>query len=173
MHIYRTHCKGRSRVDRKNSVILVSERTDLAYRIEKTGSGFVVCCMNEGDLGMLGESFFDCVKVGRAVKRKAKVNVIQAVMLANFNGAGAVCAVIYDENLAAFRKQGIYANVYVDCARTAEEHRCVFVGICVNDLQKVGSHFCHHGSKFFFARTNIGNELRRLYGIGCCGGTGV
>ena len=62
------------------------------------------------------QCLFDEGQIRLLIYRELKIDMGKPLVFADLNCSRAVCAVIYDEHLAAFRKQRIDADIDIDRA---------------------------------------------------------
>ena len=86
----------------------------------RIGSGFVVRYVDYGNVCILFDGASVKLHIDGFVYRHLKVYVRQMVISAHFSRAGGICAVVENQSLFPFRKQGIQVYVNVDCSRAAE-----------------------------------------------------
>ncbi len=162
------HAQRRRGVSNHYRAVIVGNSAYLSDRIENPGSGFVVRYVDYGNVCILFDGASVKLHIDGFVYRHLKVYVRQMVISAHFSRAGGICAVVENQSLFPFRKQGIQAYVNVDCSRAAEKHGSVFVRVGMCHSQEIASDSCHKVGKFTFTRTNVRNHLCHLHRI--CGG---
>ena len=112
----RAHCIGAGCINGKDCAVLVSQSTDLTDGIKDTCSSLIVSRVNELNVRVVLECFLNNSQIRTLVYGELQIYMRKSVELADLNSSGAVSAVVYYEDLTAFRKQGIYADIDIDCA---------------------------------------------------------
>ena len=94
----------------------MSKSADLSYRIQDTRTRLIMSRVNELDVRIILQCLLDLRKIRLTVNRELQIDMGKSVVFADLNGSRAVSTVIYDKDLAAFRKQRIDADIDIDRA---------------------------------------------------------
>lgn len=132
LDVDRPHGKRRRRVHGEGGAVLMGEGADFSDGIEKPRARFVVRCVHKLHVGVRFERFLHLREIRLLRGRKREIDDGHAVVAADFHGTRAVGAVVDDQDLAAFRQEGIEAHVDVERSGAAEKNGRVLFGIGVD-----------------------------------------
>ena len=166
----RDHCIGGDRVHDHDRAVRMGEGADLAHGVQDARTRLLMCRVDGSNVGMLVERALNGGEVGQPVNGEGQIDMRHGIGARHRRSTCGVGAVVDDEEFFVRRHERAHAGVHADRAGPAEKYGRPVCCIGVDDPEEIRAELTHEIAERALARTDIGDELRRLDRVcGRCG----